>query len=371
MSYRCTVPPEAVDHAALDESPPYQSPDSRWEAVVGRDREADGHFLYAVKTTGIFCRPGCPSRLPNRVNVAFFDDLEAAIGAGYRACKRCRPRSDSPGESEARIVSAACRSIERADRTPGLKELASASGLSPWHFHRVFKGIIGVTPKQYAATHQRNRFRERLEKGASVSEAIYDAGFGSSSRAYEGSNSHLGMTPTEYRKGGAGLEIRYAIGRCFLGWALVAVTGRGICAIELADSPDSVKELLIRRFPEARIDRADAGFDEVVSLVTEFIQTPWRGLDLDLDMQGTAFQHRVWKVLRDIPPGETASYGEIARRIGKPEAARAVAGACAANPTAVVVPCHRAVRRDGGIGGYRWGEQRKRDLLKREATKET
>ncbi len=345
----------------------FATDESRWKAVVARDPAAEGKFFYAVKTTGVFCRPGCSSRRPNRNNVAFFNMQADAERAGYRPCKRCQPGAASLRARQADIIAGACHRLEQAEAAPTLAELAAATGLSPWHFHRLFKQIVGVTPKKYAATHRLQRFRGRLKANHSVAAAVYDAGFGSSSRAYENTGGRLGMTPSAYRKGAVGLTIRYTLARCFLGWIVVAITERGICAIEFGDDPKALRAQLQDHFPKATLEQADADFSTLVNAVTAFIETPAKGLDLPLDIQGTAFQQRVWHALREIPLGVTASYAEIARRIGKPGAVRAVARACAANKLAVVIPCHRVVRGNGALSGYRWGVERKRALLQREA----
>jgi AraC family transcriptional regulator of adaptative response/methylated-DNA-[protein]-cysteine methyltransferase len=266
-------------------------------------------------------------------------------------------------------IERACRLIEATDETPSLAALASTAGLSAWHFHRVFKGATGVTPKEYAAAQRARRARAALESGRSVTDAIYEAGFGSSGRFYEASDRMLGMTPTQYRAGGATTEIRFAVGACSLGLALVGQTARGVCAILLGDSASSLRAELGRRFPRARLVAGDREFEAVVARVVACVETPRLGLDLPLDVRGTAFQHRVWRALREIPVGTTATYGEVARRIGAPRAVRAVASACGANPVAVAIPCHRVVREDGGLGGYRWGLPRKRALLSRESSK--
>jgi len=279
-------------------------------------------------------------------------------------------RSDAPPrDPRLAAVERACRLIEHADEAPSLAALAAAAGLSTWHFHRVFKGATGVTPKEYAAAHRARRARAALENGRSVTDAIYEAGFASSGRFYEASDRMLGMTPTQYRAGGAATEIRFALGPCSLGLALVGQTTRGVCTILLGDSAAALRAELARRFPRARLVAGDRAFEAVVARVVACVETPTLGLDLPLDVRGTAFQHRVWRALRDIPAGTTATYGEIARRIGAPRAVRAVAGACAANPVAVAIPCHRVVREDGGLGGYRWGLPRKRALLSRESHK--
>ena len=340
---------------------------ARWRALAARDAAADGAFVYGVKTTGVFCRPGCPSRQAKRANVVFFADAQAALRGGYRACKRCRPDAGSPQNRQAGLIAAACQTIAAAETPPTLDSLARQAGLSAAHFHKVFKGLLGVTPKQYAETARTRRFREALATEASVTEAIFDAGYGSSSRAYDGAAGRLGMTPSQYRNGATGLEIRYATAPCFLGRVLVGATGAGICAIELGDSAGALLGQLAGRFPGARLRRAAPGFAETVARVAAFIDDPARGLDVALDIRGTAFQQRVWAALRGIGPGQTASYADIAQRIGQPDGARAVAGACAANRLAVAVPCHRVVRKDGAVSGYRWGKPRKQALLAREA----
>jgi AraC family transcriptional regulator, regulatory protein of adaptative response / methylated-DNA-[protein]-cysteine methyltransferase len=278
-------------------------------------------------------------------------------------------RSATTRDPRIAAVERACRLIEQADATPSLAALAAAAGLSAWHFHRVFKGATGVTPKEYAAAHRGRRARAALEGSRSVTDAIYEAGFASSGRFYEATDRMLGMTPTQFRAGGADTEIRHAVGACSLGLALVAASARGVCAILLGDDAETLRADLGRRFPRARLARGDHAFEAIVARVVECIETPRLGLDLPLDVRGTAFQHRVWRALRDIPAGSTASYAEIARRIGAPRAVRAVAGACAANPVAVAIPCHRVIRDDGGLAGYRWGLPRKRTLLARESDK--
>lgn len=339
---------------------------SRWDALVERDRSAEGHFFTAVKTTGVYCRPACPSRLPKRENVEFFDDRESAAKAGYRPCKRCQPDAESPQLNQTHMIARACRAIEKSESALSLGELASLANLSPWHFHRLFKAVVGVTPKQYATTHRSQRFKAKLTLDSTVTDAIYDAGFGSSSRAYEASSAQLGMTPSAYRDGGAGLEIWIATGQCFLGLVLVAATELGICAIEFGDDPATMRNQFESRFSNAHIVDDDTDFNDWLEEVVAFIDTPEIGLDLPLDIQGTAFQCRIWDALRRVPPGTTLSYGELADRIGNSNSARAVAQACATNKVAVAVPCHRVVRKDGGLGGYKWGIGRKRALLQRE-----
>ena len=351
---------------AAIEAPPDAGNDSRWAAIVARDGAADGRFYYSVRTTGVYCRPSCGARLPRRENVAFHATPQAAERAGFRPCKRCRPDRATLAEQRAAIVAAACRRIEQDERILELRELARDAGLSAHHFHRVFKAVTGLTPRAYAASHRARRFRDRLPGSASVTDAIYDAGFTSGARLYEHSNAVLGMTPSAYRAGGADVAIRFAVGECSLGAILVAASARGVCAILLGDDPDRLVRDLQDRFPRAQLEGGDAEFEEWVAKVVGFVEAPKVGLDLPLDVRGTAFQQRVWRALTKIPPGTTLSYAELARQVGSPRAVRAVAGACAANALAVAIPCHRVVRSDGALSGYRWGAARKRALLERE-----
>jgi AraC family transcriptional regulator of adaptative response/methylated-DNA-[protein]-cysteine methyltransferase len=332
---------------------------ARWEAVKRRDRAADGAFYYSVRTTGVYCRPSCGARLPRRENVAFHQDPAAAERAGFRPCKRCRPTEVPLAERQAAAVAQACRLIERADELPSLAALARGAGMSRFHFHRVFKQVTGVTPKAYAAAHRANRVRDALGQSGSVTEAIYDAGFNSSGRFYAASSDLLGMQPRAFRAGGTGAAIRFAVGQCSLGAILVAATDKGVCAITLGDDPDALAN--------ARLIGGDEDFETYVARAVGLVEAPAQGCDLPLDLRGTAFQQRVWQALRKIPAGETSTYGEIARRIGRPAAVRAVAAACAANAIAVAIPCHRVVRLDGNLAGYRWGVARKRALLDKEA----
>ena len=341
--------------------------DARWSAVVSRDPHADGKFYYSVKTTGVYCRPSCAARLPRPENVRLHATREEAETAGFRPCKRCRPDQTSPAERHAAKIAEACRLIEESEEEPHLAQLARHAGLSASHFHRVFKAVAGLTPKEYAAASRAKRVRGTLDRGGTVTEAIYDAGYNSSGRFYEKSNEVLGMTPSNYRAGGASTEIRFAVGECSLGSILVAESERGVCAILLGDDPDELTRDLQNRFPRASLIGGDAEFEQLVSKVVGFVEAPALGLDLPLDVRGTAFQQRVWQALVKIPAGSTASYGDIANRIGSPKSVRAVAQACGANALAVAIPCHRVVRHDGALSGYRWGVERKRALIEREA----
>jgi len=345
----------------------YATDAARWEAVQRRDPTADGAFYYSVRTTGVYCRPSCASRPARRQNVAFHASAAAAEKAGFRACKRCRPNEPGLAERQAEAVAKACRLIERAEETPALAALAKAAGMSRFHFHRVFRAVTGVTPKAYADAHRAQRVRDALASSGSVTEAIYGAGFNSSGRFYAASTDLLGMTPRDFRAGGVGADIRFAVGQCSLGAILVAATDKGVCAITLGDDPDALVRGLQDRFPKARLIGGDADFETLVAKVVGFVEAPAQGLDLPLDLRGTAFQQRVWTALRKIPAGKTATYTEIAKRIGRPKAVRAVAAACADNPVAVAIPCHRVVRLDGNLAGYRWGIARQRALLDKEA----
>ncbi|MDR3537073.1 MAG: bifunctional DNA-binding transcriptional regulator/O6-methylguanine-DNA methyltransferase Ada [Acetobacteraceae bacterium] len=341
--------------------------DPRWARIVARDKTADGCFWYSVATTGIYCRPSCPSRTANRRNVQLHDTLAAAKATGFRPCKRCNPDGISIEGENAAIIAQACRLIEESEDEPSLNDLAEAVGRSPSYFHRMFKAITGLTPKDYAVAHRAAKVRQGLDSGNSVTEAMYDAGFNSSGRFYEKSTGLLGMTPTQYRAGGANEEIRFAVGETSLGAILVASSKKGVASILLGADPDMLVRNLQDRFPKARLIGADGDYEALVATVVGFVEAPNLGLDLPLDVRGTAFQQRVWQALQEIPVGQTVSYTEVARRIGSPKAVRAVAGACAANNLAVAIPCHRVVRNDGSLSGYAWGVERKRVLLDREA----
>ena len=341
--------------------------DPRWTAVVGRDPDADGRFFYSVRTTGVYCRPSCASRPARPENVAFYATAADAERAGFRACRRCKPNQAGVAEANAAKVAELCRYIETAECPPTLGELARRAGMSPFHLHRVFKSVTGVTPKGYAGAHRARRLQQELKRGGTVTDAIYGAGYNSSGRFYEEADQLLGMTPTRYRSGGADTEIRFAVGQCSLGSILVAKSARGLCSIMMADDPQQLTRELQDRFPRARLIGGDEQFEQWVAQVIGLVEEPRLGLDLPLDVQGTAFQRRVWQALRKIPVGRTVSYSDIARRIGAPKSVRAVAQAVAANKLAVAIPCHRVVHKDGTLSGYRWGVERKQALLEREA----
>ena len=345
----------------------YGSDEGRWQTVVQRDPQAGRAFVYGVLTTGIYCRPGCASRLPKPENVRFFDTWEDAERAGLRPCKRCTPQEATPRSASTEAVAKACELIEKSEHPLPLQGLADAVGLSPHYFHRVFKRSLGITPKQYAAEKRMERVRDGIRSEDFITGAIYGAGFESSSRFYENATATLGMKPTEYRRGGDGVTITFAIAESYLGWVLVAATDQGICRIDFDDSPDALQSRLAASFPQARLLGDVAEFAATVTQVLSFLESPEQGLELPLDVQGTAFQRRVWAALQELPAGSTASYSDVASRMGKPMAARAVARACASNQIAVAIPCHRVVRSDGALGGYRWGLDRKRALLDRES----
>ena len=340
--------------------------DARWQAVVARDASADGTFVISVRSTGIYCRPSCPARRPKPENVQFHATVHDAKRAGFRACKRCRPDDLGLAERQAAKVAEICRFIETADHVPSLDELAKRARMSAYHFHRVFKTVTGVTPAAYARGERAKRVREGLTHEPSVTAAIYGAGFNSNSRFYEKSDDVLGMKPTDYRAGGANTTIHFSVGECSLGSILVARSARGVCAIYLGDDPETLLHEMEDRFPNATLIGGDKDFDSLVAKVVGFVEEPKTGLDLPLDVRGTAFQQRVWRALQQIPAGKTVSYTELAKQIGAPKSVRAVANACGANEIAVAIPCHRVVHKDGTASGYRWGVERKRALLKRE-----
>jgi AraC family transcriptional regulator, regulatory protein of adaptative response / methylated-DNA-[protein]-cysteine methyltransferase len=352
-------------------APPSVAEDPRWARIIARDKTADGQLWYSVSTTGVYCRPSCPSRIANPRNVQLHDSLEGAKATGFRPCRRCNPDGASIDARSVALVANACRIIEESEEELALDELAEAIGRSPSYFHRVFKATTGLTPKEYAAGHRAKKVRQGLASGQSITEAIYDAGYSSSGRFYEKSTEMLGMTPSQYRAGGTDEEIRFAVGQTSLGAILVASSKKGVAAILLGEEPDELVRNLQNRFPKAHLIGADSEYEALIALVVGFIEKPGTSLTLPLDVRGTAFQQRVWQALQKVPIGETVSYAEVARRIGSPNAVRAVAGACAANHLAVAIPCHRVVRSDGSLSGYAWGVERKRTLLDRERAPRT
>lgn len=337
-----------------------------WAAVVQRDTTADGSFYYSVATTGVYCKPSCAARRPRRENVAFHRDTAAAERAGFRPCKRCKPNLPAAAVRNQALVAGICRVIEQAEKPPSLAALAAGAGMSPYTLQRRFKAVTGVTPKAYASAQRAKRLREGLQRGDAVTDALYQAGFGSSSRLYAQADKLLGMHPSDFRTGGDGTEIRFAAGECSLGSIVVAASTKGICAILLGDDVERLIADLHEQFPAAQLSGGDPAFDEWVARTVGFVDDPRIGLGLPLDIRGTAFEQRVWQALCDIPVGSTASYATVAERIGRPGAARAVARACASNRIAVAIPCHRVVRQDGGLSGYRWGVERKQELLRAE-----
>jgi AraC family transcriptional regulator of adaptative response/methylated-DNA-[protein]-cysteine methyltransferase len=341
--------------------------DPRWAQILARDPAADGKFWYSVSTTGVYCRPSCPSRAANPKNVALHDTLPAAKATGLRPCKRCKPDASSLAAEHASMIAKICRLIERSAAPPLLAQLATAAGLSSSHFHRLFKSVTGLTPKDYATAVQASRIRDNLPKANSVTNAIYDSGFNSSGRFYEKSTATLGMTPRQYRAGASGERIRFAIGQSSLGAILVGCSEQGVAAILLGDDPEKLLQNLRQRFPKAQLIGDDTDYGALIAQIVGFVEAPAIGLDLPLDIRGTAFQRRVWQALQQIPIGKTASYTDIARKIGAPESVRAVAGACAANNLALAIPCHRVIRTTGALSGYAWGLDRKHALLEREA----
>ncbi|MGD9647036.1 MAG: bifunctional DNA-binding transcriptional regulator/O6-methylguanine-DNA methyltransferase Ada [Pirellulales bacterium] len=347
-------------------APRYDSDRDRWQAVLRRDRQADGHFVYAVKTTGVYCRPCCASRRPRRQNVRFFADAVDAERAGFRACKRCRPHEPRDIHPLAHVVVAACRTIERATEPVDLASLAAVAGMPPRKLRQLFQRLTGTTPTGYAQAVRAADVRRELMAGTSVTDTIYRTGFRSSGRFYDAATDMLGMTPRAFRNAGAETTIRFAVGECSLGAILVAATDRGICAIELGDDPAALVRDLEDRFPRAELIGGDRQFEKLVAGVVGFVERPAAAFSLPLDIQGTAFQQQVWQLLQKIPSGQTITYTDLARRLGRPAAVRAVASACAANRLAVAIPCHRVVRGNGALAGYRWGIERKRQLLDRE-----
>lgn len=342
--------------------------DPRWARVVARDPTADGTFVFAVETTGVYCRPSCGARTPRPENVSFHLACPDAERAGFRPCKRCRPELPPLAERNAALVADLCRELDREDTTPCLEDMARARGLSGSHLARTFKAVTGLTPKAYATARRVERVQHELRSAPSVTQAIYDAGYGGSSRFYEASDAALGMTASAYRRGGRGERITYAVVPCRFGHLLVATTEKGACCILLGDQADALVRDLEARFPEANLVPDGGPASETVRDVVRIVEKPHdpRALELPLDLRGTAFQRRVWQALRDLPPGRTVTYEDLARSLGAPKSARAVASACARNPVAVAVPCHRVIGKNGSLSGYRWGLERKRELLRLE-----
>ena len=342
-----------------------------WNAVLSRDASRDGSFVFAVRSTGIYCRPSCPARRPRREQVSFFQLPEAAEQAGFRACRRCHPRRAQADDPQVELVRRICHAIDEHDEEPvTLRTLSEETGVSAHHLQRSFKDVMGITPRQYAESRRLKQFKANVKSGASVTEAMYDAGYGSSRGLYEKSSARLGMTPATYGRGGRGMRIIYTIADCPLGRVLVAATERGVCSVALSDSDSELTAALFAEYPNASIDSRDTMISASLNLwlgkVLEYLNGQSPRIDLPLDIQATAFQWRVWEELRRIPLGDTRSYQDIAKAIGKPKAVRAVAGACAGNHVALVIPCHRVIREDKELGGYRWGLKRKQKLLKRE-----
>jgi AraC family transcriptional regulator of adaptative response/methylated-DNA-[protein]-cysteine methyltransferase len=353
-------------HTAPETAHSADSSDDRWRAVLSRDTHEDGHFVYGVKSTGVYCKPSCPSRRPRRDRVSFFDSAEAAERGGFRACRRCKPNvAGDASATQAGVTRARAHLDANVDRAVTLEELADVAQLSPSHLQRSFKRIIGVSPKQYQNAARLGRFKSRLRAGDTVSRATYEAGFGSSSRVYENADAKLGMTPAAYRRGGAGQIIRYTLADAPIGRVLVATTQRGVCAVELGSSDMEIEAALRRDFPNAELVRDDDVHTLWVRAVLDRIRKPTRAAAnrIPLDAMGTAFQMKVWEALQQIPAGERRTYAEVAASLGSPSATRAVARACATNKIAVVVPCHRVVRGDGSLAGYKWGIERKKALL--------
>jgi AraC family transcriptional regulator of adaptative response/methylated-DNA-[protein]-cysteine methyltransferase len=341
----------------------YLTEQERWEALIHREKSADDAFVYSVKTTGVYCRPSCPARRARRENVAFHPTPKDAERAGFRACRRCKPNLSSAHGEQAAMVAQACKLMVDAEEPLSLDALARAMGMSPWHFHRVFKSMTGLTPKAYSTAHRAERMHQELSRRGTVTSAIYNSGFNSNGRFYAESKKRLGMKPTEFKAGGDGAIIRFAIGECSLGSILVAASDLGICSIAIGNEPNPLLRELQDRFPKAELIGGDKRFERMVARVVAFVENPSAGLGLPLHVQGTAFQQRVWKALCEIPCGTTCTYSELAHKLGQPNATRAVAGACAANTLAVAIPCHRVVRTDGSLSGYRWGIERKGKLL--------
>jgi AraC family transcriptional regulator of adaptative response/methylated-DNA-[protein]-cysteine methyltransferase len=356
------------DQALLDELRTMDE-ETRWLAVTARDASLDGMLFYGVRSTGVYCKPSCPSRRPRQEQAIFFETHGEAESAGFRPCLRCHPRVADERDTHLDIVERACRLIEASEAgSPSLAELGAELGMSQYHLQRTFKKIVGLTPRQYALAHRVRQFKARIKEGGTVASAMYDAGYGSSSRLYEKADAELGMTPASYARCGVGAHITYTITGCELGRILVAATGRGLCAVRLGDSEEELEGMLREEFSEAEISKDTEALGVYVEAILRHLAGERTRLELPLDMRATAFQRRVWSYLQSIPYGEVQSYGEVAAGIGQPGAVRAVARACACNTVAVIIPCHRVIRGNGELGGYRWGLKRKRALIDRERT---
>src|SRR5687768_10891513 len=343
--------------------------DQFWQAVMTRDARFDGQFVFAVSSTKVYCRPSCPSRRPRRERVSFFQMPDAAEKAGFRACLRCKPRNNASVDPQLALVQRVCKLLDASGEgeTVTLAELAAQACVSAFHLQRTFKRVMGISPRQYVTARRFGNFKNLVREGESVTNALYDSGFNSSSRVYEQAAEELGMTPATYGRGGRGVTIDYTIVSSPLGRLLAAVTERGVCAVRMSDTDAELEQDLRAEFPEATIQRADAGLRETVHKILNHLTNNEPHFDLPLDVRSTAFQRQVWEKLRAIPYGQTMSYGEVAKALGKPGAVRAVGRACATNPVALVIPCHRVVREDQSLGGYRWGLERKKKLLHKEA----
>jgi AraC family transcriptional regulator, regulatory protein of adaptative response / methylated-DNA-[protein]-cysteine methyltransferase len=364
-----------MEYRSMSQSSPVPSriltDDDRWQAVVSRDRSVEGQFVLAVHTTGIFCRPGCPARTPKRENTSFFATPADAIRAGYRPCKRCKPTGESITDKQRHIVEDAQRQIEAADTALTLDDIAATVGMSPWHLQRLFKAHTGISPAQYQRSLRSDRLRSAIKDAPTVTQALHDSGYGSSSQFYAATHQALGMSPTAFRAGGAGQRIRYGIVQTWLGCILVAATDRGIASLQMGDTEDELRDGLVATFPNADLVDDDADFSRTIQQVVELVERPWQTTPIAVDVRGTVFQHRVWAALRQIPAGSTRTYSEVAEAIGAPTAARAVAKACADNPVPLIVPCHRVIGKNGSLTGYRYGIERKRALLEREGGEDT
>jgi len=340
--------------------------EDRWQAVVNRDMKLDGAFVFGVSSTGIYCRPSCAARRPNREHVNFFNSPDAAEAGGFRACKRCHPK-DGSVNTKSELVRRACALMDDSEEALTLTDLSKALNVSSFHLQRTFKQVLGISPRQYAEARRVERFKQNVREGQAITGAMYEAGFSSSSRLYERSSAQLGMTPATYGRNGRGATISYAIEKCELGWLLVAATEKGICAVRLGSGANELEKDLMDEFSAAQLVRDNSSLRDTVQVIVKYLSGNNRDLNLPLDVQATAFQRLVWEALRAIPYGGTKSYSEVAQAIGRPTAVRAVARACATNPVALVVPCHRVIGSDKKLSGYRWGLERKKQLLEREA----